>query len=162
MKFHIKWIENKPTSTGKLKADAILVDEQGIEHSGVTIWGDFPNFNELRPEGTVMGSIVTKQNGNFTNKTLYPDTTGTGNKRGAGAITKAMEIKKQNIEEHTDRKEDHIEKTAIFRDATLLTVAWLDKQALTELGQQNATEIIKEKWVEFRKWLSDKMGEPFA
>lgn len=157
MLYKIHWIEEGQTSTGKVKATATLIDDKGVEHSGVTIWGDFANFKELRPEGTVEGEIVPK--GNW--KTLYapkPQTTGFANKRGA-TIEKAVERKEKSIEKFQTSKEEGIQQAAIMRDATILTAQELAH--MTTMGREWETDQAQEIFKYWRKWLEEQWSLPF-
>lgn len=153
MKYIVEWSEYKTTSTGKKKADATLKDEAGVITEGVTIWENFPGFNDIRPGSTLEGDVTVKVNGQYTNKTLnapraeFP-------RKAPGAITQAMAKKEKSIEKFQEQKTSSIEKMACFRDATLLTVAWAGNS-----GQ--LSEDIKAKWEEFHKWLENKLTVPF-
>lgn len=153
MQYTITWIENGTTSTGKVKATATLLGSDGIVNENVTIWGDFPNFNELRPAGKVEGTIQVKQNGQYTNKTLYPAQVP---KKGNFAIKEAQATKREDIAHAQDRKEESIKEASIFRDATILTSAYVTKQNL-----EVSFDTIKNTWVEFRKWLKEQQDLPF-
>lgn len=110
MKFTIEWSEKKTTSTGKEKLDANLKDETGTITEHATIWGDFPGFAEIMTGHTVEGDLVSKQNGQFLNHTLYPikpkPATGTGG--GMRGVAAAQERKAKFIEEAQDRKSESI------------------------------------------------------
>jgi hypothetical protein len=73
--------------------------------------------------------------------------------RGGAGVAKMMEKKEASIEKFQQSKESSIEKMSVFRDSTLLTVAWANKQPEID------TKDIQDKWVEFRSWLQKKMGE---
>lgn len=74
-------------------------------------------------------------------------------KGGGAGVAKMMEKKEASIEKFQQSKESSIEKVSIFRDSTLLTVAWANKQPEID------TKDIQDKWVEFRSWLQKKMSE---
>lgn len=107
MKYKIIWSEKKTTSTGKEKIDATLDDGQRTIDK-VTIWGDFPNFAGLMTGHEIEGDIVTKQNGAYTNHTLYPVKVATTPKFGASGGMKMMEKKAENIKEAQERKSESI------------------------------------------------------
>lgn len=116
-KLKIEWIERTMTKTGKAKADATLVDEKGVSTDKVTIWGDFPDFEKLMPGQEIFGEINVKQNGAYTNKTLYAGRTDTINNPKApawatggnkGGIKAAQERKEVMIEKAQARKNDSI------------------------------------------------------
>jgi hypothetical protein len=108
MKYTIQWSEKKSTSTGKEKIDATLSDGTNTIDK-VTIWDSFPNFANLMSGHEVEGDIVTKQNGQYTNKTLYPVKVATTPKfGGSGAMSKMMDKKAENIKEAQERKAESI------------------------------------------------------
>lgn len=111
MDYTINWLERKTTSTGKNKIDATLDHAEGQE-KGVTIWDSFPDFANLAPGKSIKGDIVVKQNGNYTNKTLYApkvENIAKGHIGGlGGGIKAAQERKAVMIEQAQDRKNDSI------------------------------------------------------
>lgn len=108
MKYKIIWSEKKTTSTGKEKIDATLDDGQRTIDK-VTIWGDFPNFAGLMTGHEVDGDLVTKQNGQYTNHTLYPvKVATTSNFGGSRGVSKLMDKKAENIKEAQERKAESI------------------------------------------------------
>ncbi len=148
--YKILKIDRKETSTGKLKADLNLQSPDGVVSTGVTIWADFPNFAALTEGITTEGDIVEKQNGQYTNKTLYPARTNTlGAKRpGAGNIVKAMETKAKNIEAAQESKQEGIKISSTFRDATLISIAMLGR------GESSiSASDMQETWLYWREWL---------
>lgn len=106
MKYTIEWLERKRTSTGKDKIDATLSD--GKNSIDVTIWDNFPNFTGLMAGQDVEGDVVTKQNGQYTNKTLYPVKVATTPKFGASGVSKLMDKKAEQIEKAQERKSESI------------------------------------------------------
>jgi hypothetical protein len=153
--YAIDWMEIKPTSTGKTKADTTLRDEQGNVINRVTIWGDFPNFVNIRPGEKVRGKIEEK--GQY--KSLKPEMTqgwgGTYKPKGTGIVA-AMEKKEASIEKFQDKKQESIERSATFRDATLLATAYISKYTGTV-----TTQNIEEAWTHFYEWLTNKQSQPF-
>jgi len=143
MKYRIEWLERKTTSTGKQMAKVTLRDEQGVNIDGVTIWGDFQGFAQLAPGFDVEGDIVPK--GEY--KTLYGPRTSSP-KTGASNM---MEKKTASIAASQERKENAIETSSTFRDATMLTVEWSANQR--SLGTPANEGEIKSKWQEFRSFL---------
>lgn len=174
MKYTINWLERVTTSTGKVKANVTLNDEEGNEQGGITIWDSFPHFNDLRPGSEVEGDVVVKQNGKYTNKTLYPYQTrelpkewkSAGSKlkesKTAG-IAVAMETKKENIKEAQEERARGIKLAGINRDATLICIEMM-KQAIQFVDVEISKEEFQKSWLEWRKWLSDNYGDdvPFV
>lgn len=97
MKYTYTKIERKVTSTGKAKADVSVMDENGTEQSGVTVWADYPDFATMKEGDTTLGEVQIKVNGKFTNKTLYPERTNT------------LYPKKNNIAQAQAKKAEYIE-----------------------------------------------------
>lgn len=156
-KYTITQLEIKQTSTGKTKAEVTLADTSvGKEIQGVTIWGDWPNFSELKQHDEIEGNLVEKQNGQYLNKTLYPITPKPAGK-GNAAIGKAMDKKAENIAVAQDRKEQAIILAATMRDATLLTVEQCKQ--ITKGGETVGFEGMKTIWLEWRKWLTINYGD---
>ncbi len=151
--YKVSWLENKVTSTGKSKADATLIDPNETIIEGVTIWGDFPKFAELRPGVSVEGDVVIKQNGKYTNKSLYAPKTNTLRNPSAPAwatakptgIKAAQERKAEGIEKSFDRKEEGIKVSSTMRDAVQI--------ALMELGSNQDHVQYEERVLYWRKWL---------
>lgn len=160
--YKIDWSEKKPTSTGKMKLDAILVGEDGVKVENVTIWGNFPNFGTLMTGNDVEGTIQEKQNGNYLNRTLYPikpvNPPPGGAKRPLNAsITKAMETKREGIKEAQENRSEAVRIASTFRDATLITVS--------QMGTGGGDEGYQKNWLKWRSWLwqnwdVDETNEP--
>lgn len=154
MKFKIVWSEKKTTSTGKEKIDATLDDgKRQIDH--VTIWSDFPNFAEIKTGHEVEGDLVTKQNGQYTNNTLYPVKPVNSSPRSNSGFTggtNMMNKKQESIRESQERKEEGIMTSASMRDAVLLATAEYVNYPDASL------ELLVKKW---RKFILDNWNLPF-
>lgn len=154
MKYTLQWAEKKVTSTGKEKIDATLTDGTNTI-DGVTIWSDFPNFATLMAGHTVEGDIVTKQSGQYTNKTLYPIKAVNSSPRATGGFTggsKLMKEKQEGIKESQERKEEGIKVSASMRDAVTLATAEYVNFPQADL------ELLVKKW---RKFILDNWTLPF-
>lgn len=103
MLYKIDWLEVKTTSTGKYVKKCVLLDESGVKINDVSIWGDFPNWDELRPGSEVKGEIKTNDKGY---KSLYPEKVTTS--RAPSGVKAAQERKAVMIEEAQNRKNDSI------------------------------------------------------
>lgn len=162
----IKTFNLKTASNGKPYAKATILALSGKEIE-VTVFGDFPGFP------LVAGSQVDAEikegkpyNGKPSfilsvpyNKTIQAPAWSTkGPVRSAiGGAVEAAKITKKSVEETMDRKETNMEKMATFRDATLLTVAYLgNRKELMSVDEVQST------WTMFRKWLEGKISEPFS
>lgn len=148
----------KVTSTGKPMARATLenVDNQTVTEN-VTVWSNFPNFENLDIGFTVEGTVEEVQNGKYLNRTLKPLMTNTLNrppKTQNQAIVKAMEKKQENIKESQENKQEGIRQAAIIRDSTLLTCAYWQ-------GKESTIEDMKKSWEEWNKWITNKWEVPF-
>lgn len=159
IKYQVLKAERKSTSTGKDKIDADLQDFNGVVEEKVTIWSDFPNFASIKVGSEVCGQVTVKTNGQYINKTLYPEKTegwGGGKKAPSVNMNKIMEKKQEGISASQDRKENSIKLAATMRDATLLTLEWIKQENLV----MPPTEAeIKAKWTEWRKWLDQSFGD---
>lgn len=145
-KYQIEWGELKPTSTGKQRFLATLKDEQGVVTDNVTLWGDFPDFATLAPGREVNGKISEKQNGQYLNRTLYPETTYKTFTAKPSGIAKAQETKRNDIAVAQDNKAESIKISSTFRDATLITISMF--------GDREADEVwFKQEWANWRQWL---------
>lgn len=158
--YKVDWMEKKTTSTGKVKIDATLSEPTGQQHEKVTIWGDFPGFEQIMPGQEVIGNITVKQNEQYTYKTLYPVSSPAWStkKPGTSSIAAAQTRKAEGIEKSQARKEEGIKLAGTARDATLLTLEW------ARANQVFNEDDVRVKWLEWRKWLSDNFGDdvPFV
>lgn len=147
MKYIIQKADRKTTATGKDKIDATLDDSTKLIE-GVTIWGDFPGFAYLVIGQSIEGDVVEKQNGQYTNRTLYaPKTPSTTPQRGAGAITKAMDKKAENIEKAQDNKSLGVKISATMGHAVNIVLAQIKDDPIRDEGA------IKQMITNWRKWL---------
>lgn len=122
MKYTIEWCERKTTSTGKEKLDCTLTDENKVQTSDVTIWGDWIGFNDIKVGHAVEGDLVPAKDPKY-GPTLYPvkKVAPTGSFGGSRGIAKAQEVKGQQIKEAQERKSDSI----AFFNATNSAIALL-------------------------------------
>lgn len=156
MKYKIIWSEKKTTSTGKEKIDATLDDgTRQLDH--VTIWSDFPNFAGLMTGHEVEGDVVTKQNGAYTNNTLYPLKPVNASPRASGGFAggmgkQMMKEKQEGIKESQDRKEHSIKESSSIRDSVQLALAEFNADSTVNL---------EERIQHWRKWLLDNWELPF-
>lgn len=142
MKYTIEWLERKRTSTGKDKIDATLSD--GKNSIDVTIWDNFPNFTGLMAGQDVEGDVVTKQNGQYTNKTLYPVKVATTPKFGASGVSKLMDKKAEQIEKAQERKSESI----AFFNATNSAITLVSKLGIESMSEAQ----IRVSVVSWRDW----------
>lgn len=129
MKYTIEWCERKTTSTGKEKLDCTLTDENKVQTSNVTIWGDWIGFNDIKVGHAVEGDIVPAKDPKY-GPTLYPvkKVAPTGSFGGPRGIAKAQEVKGQQIKEAQERKSDSI----AFFNATNSAIALVTKMTETQ------------------------------
>lgn len=134
---------------------ATVKDESGKEYPECTIFGNTPNFADLREGSIIEGDLLTNDyNGKQGWKLSTPKVGG----KSGGNPAANMEKKEKSIGKAMDRKEASIEKMATFRDATMLTVAW----ASHVQSEDFTTAALKDKWVEMRLWLEGQLEEaPF-
>lgn len=156
--YKIIWVEKKTTSTGKEKWDATVTDSAGVKHEKVTMWAsDWP---ELINGGSVRGTLVEKQNGQYLNKTLYPvkmvaKTNGGGFK--SHLIEKTMTQKREDIAHSQDRKEYGIRVASTFNQAVALAIAEFHEQRRLSASGPTLEQLIK-KWREWC-WMNWEMDE---
>lgn len=152
MKYTIQWSEKKVTSTGKEKIDATLSDGT-TTIDGVTIWADFPDFSKLMTGFEIEGDVVIKQNGQFTNKTLYPIkkviSTAPGAAQGFTGGSRMMEAKNKNIVAAQENKNNGIKAASSLRMAVELVIATMQGQDIVD------NSVIKGSIKDWRKWLLD-------
>ena len=159
MKFKIEWLERKETTTGKKKADATIVDEQG-KSEDVTIWGDFPNFDNLAPGSEIEGEIKPASDPKYKPSLNAPRTP---QKAPGGAykqkmIEDTMIRKETSIAKFQATKEEGIRMMSAQRDAVLLvTTFYKDRIGNDRVLNQGFSEdemesILKKKIVEWRDW----------
>lgn len=161
MKYTIEWSENKTTSTGKEKMDATLKDESGVIHQSVTIWGDFPNFKDLKTGHSVLGDLVPAKDPKW-GPTLYPTKAETSNVghpvRSQGAISKAMDKKAEYIATAQENKEIGIMTSSTIRMAVDIALA-------ESHGLPFDVGVFKGRVKQWRQWLiaewSDLEAPPF-
>lgn len=123
----INWLERRESKTGKSFAKLELKDEQGVIHSSVSVWSDFPNFENLAPGMQVDGELVKK--GEYTNlvvaKTSYsPNYTPRANSGPTRAFAAAQEVKGKQIERSQEHKDNSIKVSSTMRDAVLLVTTF--------------------------------------
>lgn len=149
MKFSITDLQEKEGKTGNKYHLATLREEseEGKESS-------VSSFDLIghKVGDVVEGDIV--QNGQYFNFKIKKEAKAGGFGGGAmvaekaKAITKAMDRKEDAISKTLDRKEDSFKISATFRDATILTQVWAEKQTAFTTSDE-----IQNKWLSFRKWL---------
>lgn len=150
-KFTIEWSEQKTTSTGKQKMDALLTNQETKEKTDkVTIWGDYPNFATLMTGHDVEGELVPAKDPKY-GPTLYPpkpaQTTQQGAYRGSGGMNKMMETKAKNIEEAQKRKSESI---AYFNSVN--SAISLLAQAKTMMSSGLDEDSAKKFIIQWRDW----------
>lgn len=163
MKYTVKWIENKPTSAGKMRAIATVVDETGVETADITIWGDYPGFQDLRPAAITEATIEQKTINGKVWRALRAVRTDTlsapAYRKHTGPkpdMLKAVEKKQEGITTAMDRKDDSIKRSSIFRDSTIMTNAFVASQS----GEMTL-EDMQAVWDEWHKWLDARYDSPF-
>lgn len=162
MKYNIGWSERKTTTTGKEKIEATLKDEKGVETHGVTIWKEFPDFDGIMTGHDIEGDLVPARDPRY-GPTLFPPKPEVPKtfQRGAGAMTKVMDKKAENIEKAQDNKMLGIKSSSTLRMAVDLTIASLRNEDIID------NSVIKGTILEWRKWLwnefekEDKDFPPF-
>lgn len=155
MQYEITWLEQKTTSTGKVKANAQLRGAEGKIIENVTIWSDYPDFSNLRPGSTVEGDLVPSRDPKY-GPTLYGKRkeSNLGPKpawaRKETNIAQAQERKAGYIKEAQDRKEMSIAYFNSLNSAIAIVngpIGQLPSRLDTE-----AVETLKENIAYWRDW----------
>ncbi|MDD5068995.1 MAG: hypothetical protein PHN89_05385 [Candidatus Pacebacteria bacterium] len=129
MKYKLDWLEKKETKVGP-KFNATITDEKGATFEGVTLW--LKDWSDAIPGMEVEGELTIKENGQYTNKTLYRNKTYSQWKPKPKAdMTKLVEMKDANITKQVDRKEDSIKMAGSIRDAVSIVVAKMQHRELS-------------------------------
>lgn len=152
--YKIDWLERGTTSTGKVKADATLIGEDGNKTT-VTIWGDFLGFAELMPGGTVEGEITPSRDPKYKpslNAPKLPRSAVTGTYRGK-AIEEAQTRKAEQITRFQSDKEESIRLMSAERDAVLIVITFYkDRWSSDAVLTNELDNLIKKKVVEWRDY----------
>jgi hypothetical protein len=155
MKFSIEWLEATKTSTGKDKYNVTLKDETGKTTESVTIWGDYPNYAELKPGSTVEGTLTEKPYNGKIYYTLYAPKA-EAPRRSPSAINQAMKKKEESIEKFQVSKAEGIKISSTLNHAADIAVA--------RLGEGKTKEEYESEILYWRSWLWkhwDDEQEPF-
>lgn len=163
IKYQVLKAERKSTSTGKDKMDVDLQDFNGVVEEKVTIWADFPNFTSIKTGSEVCGQITVKNNGQYVNKTLYPERTeGFGGKKGAPSVNmnKIMEKKQEGIAVAQDNKELGIKVSSSMNKAIDLAIAESKEfNSIHMVGQPTIGYDLKAGINKWRQWIWDNWDE---
>ncbi len=152
MKYEIQWIEQKPTSTGKTKADARLKDETGALYEHVTIWGDFPGYSEIMNGGTIEGTLTPASDPKYAPslKPLVGPKTASNSAFKQHQIEQTMEKKNASISHFQDNKELSIKIASTMNKAVELAMAEFDFLSRISLTTRPELDVLVLKW---REWL---------
>jgi hypothetical protein len=154
MQITINWIEEKKAKSGKVYAIAQVKNESGAMFENVTIFGDTPGFAELKVGSVIEGDLLAND---FNNKKGWKIQVADAKPmRSPSGMTAAVREKSKNIEHAQDRKDESIQKSSTFRDATMITVALLNAHAA---GKVIDEADVKKDWESWRQWLDTKFGE---
>lgn len=126
MKYVVQKIDgNKTTAGGKAYHKLDLLGEDGKHFEGVAMWQDNPDFSTVSLESLIEGDVVEKQNGQFTNRTIYPPRMQRGplTRTAGGGFTRTMDLKKENIREAQENKEHGIMTASSMNLAVQLAIA---------------------------------------
>ena len=148
MKYLIEWSEVVQTATGKEYKKVNIV---GIS-SVVSCWPDFSQYDAVKPEAEVEAIIRTSgKYKNLVDEDKKPPVR-------TNVIKEAQQRKEHSIALSQEKKESSIKLAASARDATLIVVNFYPELAEISTTKDNK---IKDKWEYWRRWLADKMDEPF-
>lgn len=150
MKYKIQWIQQGKTSTGKVKADAEVVGEDGT-NTELTIWGDFPGFQDLMPGSEVEGEIKPASDPKYKpslNAPKSPVAQRSGAYKGK-VIEEAQNRKAEQIRGFQAEKGESIRLAGAQRDAVLIVATFYKDGEWDE-------SFLKEKIVNWRDWFLSK------
>ncbi len=144
-------MEIRQTSAGKeYKSVTLKSGDQSYEK--VSLWSDNPDYASFVEGGRISGEVFKNEKGywNFKSANAKPAF------KGGGAITKAQETKRVDIEAAQERKHDAIARAGAFRDATLVTIASLKDAPFPDDAD------FKRVWESWVKYFLGKGEEPFV
>jgi hypothetical protein len=150
-KVMIEWTENKSNDwricTIKEGTQTITdVSVNRVNKKGET----FPNFDGIIPGAEIECEIWKSPTGKTYMFAPRPQSAPRG---GGAGIKVAMAEKAKAIEHSQDRKDNSIQLSSTFRDATILTAAQMK-------GSENwSNEEVQEKWKMWRTWLMEQFGD---
>ena len=154
MKYRVEWAENKnkdwkivTLSTGDNSPQITEVSVNRVNKKGET----FPNFDGIIPGADIEGELWKSPAGkNY----LFAPRPQAAPRTGNAGIKAAVEAKAKSIERSQDRKDNSIQLSATFRDATILTDV-----SVRSTGQDLSRDEIKQIWLEWRAWLMSQFGD---
>ena len=150
MNYKVNWIENKPTRDGKDKAEVLLVDDRG-ESVKANIWGNFPNFKDIKVGHTIEAEIVPSKDPKYLpslrSTALPQEWVNAGTK--VAQIKASMEKKEIMIEKAQDNRDQGIKTSSTMRDAVAIAVAEYNNMSDEQREQINLQHSIKG----WREWL---------
>jgi len=152
--FSIEWCEKKNADWIKatLKEGNQVIQDVSINRlDKKTGKVAFEKFDDIMPGGTIEGELWRSDKGACY---LFAPRPQSAPKVGGGAgIKVAMAEKAKAIEHSQDRKDNSIQLSSTFRDATLLTVA--------QMGSSTdwSNEEVQNKWKMWRTWLMEQFGD---
>src|ERR1700728_1553924 len=155
----VDWCENKTSAKGTSYMKATLTDESNAQVENVTIFSTFPNFANIRPGEKISGFLKENVYNGKTSFTLDVEKTqgwGKPTNVKAAQIEKFQEKKTDAINNFQDKKQEAIDHAAAFRDATLITSAYIGR-FIGEVSQDR----IKEVWENFYNFITNKQSLPF-
>lgn len=152
-KYILQWVEQKQTSVGP-NLSVTLRDDRGQDLTNVTLWPkNWPNYQSLKAGDEIEGDVVTKQNGRYTNITLYPPKNNLGPRP-------AWAKKEDKIEKAQERKAEYIEKA---QDRKELSIAYFNAVnsaiaiANGPHGEKiNELEVMQEQIIHWRDWFLEE------
>ena len=155
MQYKIQWMENKPTKEGKQRVKASLEEAGGKMITDVTIWGDFPDFENLMIGSFVEGDLVASKDPKYGPNLYPPRQTSTtaqtpryGASRAPSGALEAAKTTAKSVDKAIERKEDGIKISATQRDAVLCAVAEYQEQRRVSVTGESLEKLYL-KWREF-------------
>lgn len=116
----IEAMEERETSAGK-KYQSVTLSSGSETYEKVSLWSDStPGYTELAINSKLVGEVTKNAKGYWNFKAEGAKVAS----RSAGAITKAIETKNNNIVAAQDRKNDSIRMAGAQRDAVLMVTTF--------------------------------------
>ncbi len=154
MKYIVDWCETKTTSTGKNVKNATLKTENGTLIKDISIWSDFPGWNDVRPGSSVDGEIRTSAKG-YKSLSAGKFASSTLNRAPSGAV-KAADITRESVKEAQANKNASI----AFFNATNSAISLYGALSTQGLMAGTPEEFIR-KWRSWflAEWQSYESGD---
>jgi hypothetical protein len=152
-KFLVEWCEKKSPDwiiatllEGKQQITEVSINRNDKKTGKVA----FEKFDDIMSGTEIEGELWKNQAGKHYLFAPRPQSAPRG---GFGGVKVAMAEKAKAIEHSQDRKDNSIQLSSTFRDATLLTTAQM------KTGEVWSNDEVMGKWKMWRSWLMEQFGD---